>query len=133
MSNTELSSAVPSILSSAKPTRGVGILTNGLQLRYINMLPLLAFALSMFVAIDMQQRKFQQQEEQRQYQQRQYQQRQYQQRQYQQRQYQQRQYQQRQYQQRQEQRQDIIPDRIMWTAVSAAAGGFVGLIYLHSK
>jgi hypothetical protein len=67
------------------------------------MLPLLAFALSMFVAIDMQQRKFQQQEEQRQYQQRQY------------------------------QRQDIIPDRIMWTAVSAAAGGFVGLIYLHSK
>jgi hypothetical protein len=34
MSNTELSSAVPSILSSAKPTRGVGILTNGLQLRY---------------------------------------------------------------------------------------------------
>lgn len=34
MSNTELSSAVPSILSSAKPTRGVGLLTNGLQLRY---------------------------------------------------------------------------------------------------
>ena len=83
------------------------------------MLPLLAFALSIFVAIDMQQKFQQRQEEQRREEQ------------YQQRQYQQRQYQQRQYQQRQEQLQ--YHERIMWTAVSAAAGGFVGLIYLHSK
>ena len=73
------------------------------------MLPLLAFALSIFVAIDMQQKFQQRQEEQRR----------------------EEQYQQRQYQQRQEQLQ--YHERIMWTAVSAAAGGFVGLIYLHSK
>ncbi len=47
MSNTELSSAVPSILSSAKPMRGVGIFTNGLQIRYAVAIaiPLLVFAL----------------------------------------------------------------------------------------
>lgn len=91
------------------------------------MLPLLAFALSMFVVIDMQQR----QEQQRQEQQRQ---RQYQQRQYQQRQERQRQERQRQEQQRQEQYQDmIISNRIMWTTVSAAAGSFACLFYLHHK
>lgn len=47
MSNTEQSSAVPSILSSAKPMRGIGIFTNGLQIRYAVAIaiPLLVFAL----------------------------------------------------------------------------------------